>query len=80
MEPITRLDNFLAMIAGDSDAKDIDPISRREHFLKEIAEELADMKEKEKPELPTVDKAADVGKVLTVGENGVLAWTAPVSK
>lgn len=37
MKPITRLENFLAKIAKDPDAKDLTPKTRKEYYLNEIA-------------------------------------------
>lgn len=37
MKPITRLENFLARIAKDPDARDITPKTRKEYYLNEIA-------------------------------------------
>ena len=38
MKPKTRLENFLAKIAGSSDAKEMEPKTRVEHFLNDIAQ------------------------------------------
>lgn len=38
MKPETRIENFLAKIAGNSDAKEMEPKTRVEHFLNDIAE------------------------------------------
>ena len=40
MKPKTRLENFLAKIAGNNDAKDLKPKTRIEHFLNDIAEKI----------------------------------------
>ena len=38
MKPRTRLDHFLAKIAGDKSAKNLTPRSSKEYYLNEIAE------------------------------------------
>jgi hypothetical protein len=38
MRPKTRLENFLAKIAGSPDAKELEPETRIEYFLNDIAE------------------------------------------
>ena len=38
MKPKTRLENFLAKIAGSSEAKEMEPKTSVEHFLNDIAE------------------------------------------
>ena len=38
MKPKTRLENFLAKIAGNKDAKELKPKTRLEHFLNDIAD------------------------------------------
>ena len=43
MKPKTRLENFLAKIAGSADAKELKPKTRIENFLNDIAEKVTDI-------------------------------------
>lgn len=40
MDPRTRIENFLALIANDSDAQEIEPKTRDEYYLNEIAQRM----------------------------------------
>jgi len=58
MKPLTRIEQFLAKIAGNKDAKDIAPKTRIEHFLNDIAE--ADVG-KELPDASSLDDGMLLG-------------------
>ena len=69
MKPLTREENFLAKIAGDTDAdENMKPITREEHYL----DQIAGMMNNAASEVPAVS-ASDNGKVLTVVDG---AWAA----
>lgn len=70
MKPLTRLEHFLAKIAGDKNAKALTPKTRKEYYLNEIAAAAATDAAKEG--LPEV-AVKDAGKVLIVSNEG--KWT-----
>jgi len=67
MKPLTRIEQFLAKIAGNKDAKDIAPKTRLEHFLDDIAEAQVG---KELPDIEAGDEGRLVG--VTDGEYGLV--------